>query len=262
MPVKKLSGLFGGTVSAETASQIPSSRPRSAMFGSTLAVPSTRSKKTARKADQSYLAVLASLARPITPPMAVFEIPPSPPASAPVAEPPAPTQPEQIPYVRPEAREKKPNVNAGEVVVVGRQSKKRKKDKAAANANDSVASAVARKTVRVPVKPEDIPDFDYANEPNQLDTFPEDQSIKVKKQKKVKKRECDDGFVAMAELIPDRTCLSRGGYFQVPQTATGPFSSASWQPVEDIQVEQSSVADAYGDDAMTLHLKRGPSGSS
>jgi hypothetical protein len=134
---------------------------------------------------------------------------PAPGANSGVAQPTAttprdtvPTEPEQIPYVKPSERTSKPVPERDDIVVVGRQGKKRKKGKVAieqATGSDSVEQTgdsdanaslpSTKKAKRLPVKPEEIPEFDYANEPNQLDTFPEDKSVKVKKQKKVKKRE-------------------------------------------------------------------------
>jgi hypothetical protein len=108
----------------------------------------------------------------------------------------APTEPEQIPYIKPASRALK-SEQRDDIVIVGRQSKKRRKDKATDDSSatpevqQDMETSTPQKKKRLPVRPEDIPEFSYAEEPNQLDTFSEETKAKVKKAKKVKKRECD-----------------------------------------------------------------------
>ncbi len=111
----------------------------------------------------------------------------------------APTEPEQIPYVKPSSRVSK-SEQRDDIVVVGRQSRKRKKSKVDGVSGTAVSAtatpdpqetekSTSQKKKRLPVKSEDIPEFSYADEPNQLDTFSEETKAKVRKAKKVKKRE-------------------------------------------------------------------------
>lgn len=117
-----------------------------------------------------------------------------------------PTEPEQVPYVPAASRTTKTKAakkDKDEVVTV-KKAKKRKAEvvppapEATSEAVAEVEPSPAKRTKvneekakgkKKAVKVEEIPDFDYSQEPNQLDTFaPESTTGKIKKQKKPKKR--------------------------------------------------------------------------
>lgn len=117
-----------------------------------------------------------------------------------------PTIPEQVPYVPSDARVTKEKArkdkNAVVQVAKASSSKKRKSKadikteqpagipKSDATQTNSPAPP-PKKAKRTPVKAEDIPEFDYSQEPNQLDTFEPSSTAKDKrkKPKKSKQRE-------------------------------------------------------------------------
>lgn len=119
-----------------------------------------------------------------------------------------PTVPEQIPYVPSEARATKEKArkdkNAVVQVTKASGSSKKRKSKADAKAEQPAEASKSeatdtnspappsKKAKRTPVKAEDIPDFDYSQEPNQLDTFEPSSTArdKRKKPKKAKQRKC------------------------------------------------------------------------
>ena len=123
-----------------------------------------------------------------------------------------PTMPEQVPYVPSDARvtKEKARKDKNAVVQVAKaSSSKKRKSKAdikteqpagipKSDATETNSPAPPpKKAKRTPVKAEDIPEFDYSQEPNQLDTFePSSSKDKRKKPKKSKQREwrflCDD----------------------------------------------------------------------
>jgi hypothetical protein len=117
----------------------------------------------------------------------------------------APTEPEQVPYVPAASRTTKPVKKEKDEVVTVKKAKKRKAEvvppapETASEAVVEVEPSPAKRTKvngekakgkKKAVKSEEVPDFDYSQEPNQLDTFaPESTAGKIKKQKKPKKRE-------------------------------------------------------------------------
>lgn len=128
----------------------------------------------------------------------VEETPPEPMAVDP------PTIPEQVPYVPSDARvtKEKARKDKNAVVQVAKASgsKKRKSkpeakteqltDKLMSDTADSNSPAPpAKKAKRTPVKAEDIPEFDYSQEPNQLDTFDTSSTTKDKRKKPKKSKQ-------------------------------------------------------------------------
>lgn len=117
-----------------------------------------------------------------------------------------PIIPEQVPYVPPEDRATKPKVvrDKNAIVQVAKASGSSKKRKSQVDVKAKSTSEVAeapsidsgspapptKKTKRTPVKAEDIPEFDYSQEPNQLDTFEPSSTARErrKKPKKAKQR--------------------------------------------------------------------------
>lgn len=118
------------------------------------------------------------------------------------------TIPEQVPYVPSEARltKEKARKDKNAVVQVAKSSNSAKKRKTKTDAKAEQPADVqmsdvnetnspappAKKVKRTPVKAEDIPEFDYSQEPNQLDTFEPSSTVKDKrkKPKKSKQRRC------------------------------------------------------------------------
>ena len=117
-----------------------------------------------------------------------------------------PSLPEQVPYVPAEDRATKPKVvkDRNAIVQVAKASGSSKKRKSQTDVKvestpevgevqsvDSGSPAPpTKKTKRAPVKAEDIPEFDYSQEPNQLDTFEPSSTARErrKKPKKAKQR--------------------------------------------------------------------------
>lgn len=113
--------------------------------------------------------------------------------------------PEQVPYVPSEARitKEKARKDKNAVVQVAKSSNSAKKRKTKADAkaeqpadvqmsdvNDTNSPAPpAKKAKRTPVKAEDIPEFDYSQEPNQLDTFDPSSTVKDKRRKPKKSKQ-------------------------------------------------------------------------
>ncbi|GHJ85735.1 hypothetical protein NliqN6_2137 [Naganishia liquefaciens] len=113
--------------------------------------------------------------------------------------------PEQIPYVPSEARSTKEKAmkDKNAIVQVAKSSSSAKKRKSKVdvkaerpadvqtsdvNEPDSPAPT-AKKAKRVPVKAEAIPEFDYSQEPNQLDTFEPASTVKDKRKKPRKSKQ-------------------------------------------------------------------------
>jgi hypothetical protein len=152
-----------------------------------------------------------------------------------------PFSPEQVPYVPAQARTTKPvPLAVKEEVVTVKKAKKRKADttipavpEMTASPSDEPSPAKRAKATantkgkKKAVKAEDIPEFDYAQEPNQLDTFAPESSAKIKKTKKSKKRKSYSDLHSMiCSLI---TCI--------PQLLSTPQHSESllrirqsWRP--------------------------------
>ena len=128
----------------------------------------------------------------------------------------APTEPEQVAYVPAASRTTKNKVKKDKDEVVTVKKAKKRKAEVVAPVSETATAAPAEAEPSPPkrtkvngektkgkkkaVKAEEVPDFDYSQEPNQLDTFaPESTTGKIKKQKKPKKREfCIqvDGFLS------------------------------------------------------------------
>ena len=138
--------------------------------------------------------------------------------------------PEQVPYVPSEARltKEKARKDKNAIVQVAKSSSSAKKRKSKADAkaerpaeaqitdvNDTNSPAPpAKKAKRTPVKAEDIPEFDYSQEPNQLDTFEPSPAVKDKRKKPKKSKQrtftrfvpsacCADGNAVPAIAIVD-----------------------------------------------------------
>jgi exosome complex exonuclease RRP6 len=113
--------------------------------------------------------------------------------------------PEQVPYVPSEARitKEKARKDKNAVVQVAKSSNSAKKRKTKADVkveqpvdvqmsdvNETNSPAPpAKKAKRTPVKAEDIPEFDYSQEPNQLDTFEPSSTVKDKRRKPKKSKQ-------------------------------------------------------------------------
>lgn len=115
-----------------------------------------------------------------------------------------PTIPEQVPYVPSDARVTKEKArkdkNAVVQVAKASSSKKRKSkadtkteqpaDTPKSDLNETNSPAPpSKKAKRAPVKAEDIPEFDYSQEPNQLDTFEPSSTAKDKRKKPKKSKQ-------------------------------------------------------------------------
>ncbi|KAJ9125250.1 hypothetical protein QFC22_000205 [Naganishia vaughanmartiniae] len=116
-----------------------------------------------------------------------------------------PIIPEQVPYVPPEDRSTKPRAvkERNAIVQVAKASGSSKKRKSQVDAKAESTPEVAevqsvdsgspapptKKTKRAPVKAEDIPEFDYSQEPNQLDTFEPSSTARERRKKPKKARQ-------------------------------------------------------------------------
>lgn len=133
-----------------------------------------------------------------------------------------PTIPEQVPYVPSEARvtKEKARKDKNAVVQVAKASgSKKRKSKAEAKTEqpaDTTKSETAdtnspappsKKAKRTPVKAEDIPEFDYSQEPNQLDTFEASSTSKDKRKKPKKSKQRKPPFLVWDFSFSDHSIV-------------------------------------------------------
>ncbi len=158
---------------------------------------------------------------------------------------PAPTKPEQIPYVKPAKKEK------DEVVQVSRPRTKKRKavevDGTEEGPNSAGPSSAGpsgsgetspvrgkKKASKAPVKPEDVPAFSYANESTSLDIDDKADASgpKKKKVKKVKKRELAVLWINIETSVIAH--LFRISLFDIAVVDTSGFKMPPQDPQEKI----------------------------
>ena len=162
--------------------------------------------------------------------------------------------PEQIPYVPSEARstKEKAKKDKNAIVQVAKSSSSAKKRKSKVdvkaerpadvqtsdvNEPDSPAPT-AKKAKRVPVRAEDIPEFDYSQEPNQLDTFEPASTVKDKRKKPRKSKQRT--FAAFLLVLRHADIHSRGhsyrGFVQFQKAATRSSKRRQWKQIPHVLI--------------------------
>lgn len=180
----------------------------------------------------------------------------------------APTEPEQVPYVPAASRSTKTKAKKDKDEVVTVKKAKKRKAEVVAPAAEATTTPGATAETAIEVEPspakrakvsgektkvekpksekakgkkkavniEEIPDFDYSQEPNQLDTFaPESTTGKIKKQKKPKKRESARASDHHRPCADMRVVFSHRRHIQLPQTASEPVRSPGRKPIQNLQ---------------------------